>query len=121
MVSDIERYAQRRSRDCHADGEQLAPWTADERLSYEAGKHLGGDLRHGRIPSLVDVGSCVGQRREIQDQISTIDPRIHWHGIAAAGVADRGNVNRGAAIATNDVLSLLAISRPAADAASVER
>src|SRR5271154_1057274 len=61
-----------------------------------------------------------GQRGEIDEHFSAFHARFYGDGIAAAAIADRGNVDHRAAVAADHVLPFLAISLPAADLARVE-
>src|SRR5882672_8224534 len=71
--------------------------------------------------SFRDLGERVSDGGDIDDDVGAFDSERETDGIAAAGFADGGNVNGGAAVAANDVLAVLAITFGATDTASVER
>src|SRR5271156_4472276 len=76
-----------------------------------------------RRANILGVDRCGGasQRRKINDHLSPHDAGFHGDGIATAVVTDGRDVDGRAAIPADHVLSFLAVSRPAANLAGVER
>ena len=64
--------------------------------------------------------SGVTQGGKIHHNVAAIDAGCDSNGIAAALIADRRDINRGAAMTADDILAVLAIAFGAADAASIE-
>ena len=64
--------------------------------------------------------SGMAQAGKIHHDVAAIDARCDSNGIAAALIADRRDINRGAAMTADDILAVLAIAFGAADAASIE-
>ena len=66
------------------------------------------------------MGSA-GERGEINDHLARLHVRFQGDWIAPSTFADRGNVNRGAAVPANDVQPFLPVTDRSANLAGVER
>ena len=73
------------------------------------------------LSSLRHFAPGFGDGADAHNEISAVYAERDADGIATAGFTNRGNVNRRATVAANNILPILTVTFRAADAAGIER
>src|SRR5262249_8201362 len=71
--------------------------------------------------SLGDLGEGVRNGRDVDDDVRAFHLKRQAHWIAAARLANRGNVNRRSTVTANHILPVLTVAFRAANPARIER